>query len=182
MLVKSIEVFKKIEIISQMIPKNKKIAVILNNDEFFLPAFLAILNRRCKGIYFYPEGNANEQNRLIKDLKLSYLLTTRKNGLNIKIKHLIIIDKCKRSNKRYNENSSKDKFDDLVLYSPTSGTSGRNKWVGITNKNIIWVSKQYKKLYDLKKRKKILVVLPLFHNYGMFANLTSSFITYMFID
>ena len=81
-------------------------------------------------------------------------------------------------NDQLNYTPSKAKENDTLVVSYTSGTSSSfSKGVELTYKNITFVSEEYKKVYKLGSDSKIITVLPLWHNYAMFACLTSSIVS-----
>ena len=97
-------------------------------------------------------------------------LSKYKDKININIEDLNINNI--KENKISIPNS---KIDDIIIISYTSGTSGKfSKGVKLSNKSISFVSEEYRKVYKLDRTSKIITVLPLWHNYAMFACLTSA--------
>lgn len=177
--------------------KNEKVGILLDNCNGFVKSFYSIL---LNGKIIVSINNCIEQEELkdiIQKNKLEQIITNKSftslfEGIDIE---LIDIDKkIKESDELGFKVPTKKEEDDLVI-SYTSGTSSSfSKGVILTYKNITFVSTEYKKIYHLNEDSKIITVLPLWHNYAMFACLTSSIVaksslvimkkwdSYLFID
>ena len=158
----------------------KRIGIFLPNNEHYLPTFLASLALNLEIISINPFLTLEELNKIIKINKIGYVLTdskTIKRLRKINRGDIILVDKIRHKEEHFKKIYSNTKLKDIIVISPTSGTSGSSKWVGLSNKNIIWASNKYKEIYKMNKKSIIIAALPFYYNYGMFANLTSSILS-----
>jgi len=159
---------------------NNKIAIFMENCNNFVKAFYSILLNNCIVISINSGVELDELEDIIRKNNLELILTNNKNIEKLKkssIKDIINVDElnCEQENDTLNFVSKMPDFEDVLVVSYTSGTSDSySKGVELTYKNITFVSEEYTKVYKLNDQSKIITVLPLWHNYAMFACLTSS--------
>lgn len=161
---------------------SKKIGILMNNSLGFVNAFYSIILNNKIVVGINTKVSLDELNHIIEI-----------NGLDLIITENIFEDLLSKSNikdvinyddidlEKYSENFElqkiKPSFEDVMLISYTSGTSGKfSKPVEITYKNVSFVSEEYAKVYRMQNDYKCITVLPLWHNYAMFACLTSSIV------
>ena len=162
---------------------NRKIGVLLSNCNDFVTAFYSIALNNKIIVAINNSVQLEELNDIISKNKLDIIITNDEYFDFIKksnIHHIINMDKITLSNEmsKLIFTPHEQKLDDIFVISYTSGTSGAiSKGVELTYENITFVSKEYKKVYHLNETDKIITVLPLWHNYAMFACLTSSIIS-----
>ena len=176
------EIKKYIIAINKMIGKNRfemPVGILIENKLEFIKAFFSILFNGYIVIGIDPKISEEGLDKIIEDNKLKTILTNtnnisklskykNKNIINIENININVGDDKKITQVRSN-------LEDIIVISYTSGTSGKfSKGVKLSNKNISFVSEEYKKVYKLDERAKIITVLPLWHNYAMFACLTSA--------
>ena len=157
----------------------KAIGILIENKLEFVKAFFAILFNGYTVVGIDPKISEEGLDKIIEDNKLTTILTNDNNISKLskyKDKNIINIEKI---NIQVNEKEKllpiKSNFNDIIIISYTSGTSGKfSKGVKLSNENISFVSEEYKKVYKLDENSKIITVLPLWHNYAMFACLTSA--------
>lgn len=157
----------------------KAIGILIENKLEFVKAFFAILFNGYTVVGIDPKISEEGLDKIIEDNKLTTILTNDNNISKLskyKDKNIINIEKI---NIQVNETEKllpiESNFNDIIIISYTSGTSGKfSKGVKLSNKNISFVSEEYKKVYKLDENSKIITVLPLWHNYAMFACLTSA--------
>lgn len=151
------------------------IGIYINNRIEFVKAFIAIMYNGYTIVGINPESSNEELKRIIEDNNILHILSVSE--YKEKISHLdnvtyldeeIELEKAKCE-------MAVPQYDDIAVISYTSGTTGEfSKGVKISFKNIEYVSEQYKSIYKLNNTSKIITALPLWHNYAMFACLTSS--------
>lgn len=157
----------------------KAIGILIENKLEFVKAFFAILFNGYTVVGVDPKISEEGLDKIIEDNKLTTILTNDNNISKLskyKDKNIINIEKI---NIQVNETEKllpiESNFNDIIIISYTSGTSGKfSKGVELSNENISFVSEEYKKVYKLDENSKIITVLPLWHNYAMFACLTSA--------
>lgn len=156
----------------------EKIGILIENNLEFVKAFCSILYNGYIVVGIDPQINDEGLDKIIEENNLTKIITNNDNeGKLEKYKTKIINIEKMQINELTNEklNLIESSLSDLIIISYTSGTSGKfSKGVKLTNKNISFVSEEYRKVYNLKEDSKIITVLPLWHNYAMFACLTSS--------
>lgn len=163
--------------------KNKKIGMLIENSNNFVKAFYAIALNNKIIVAINPSIIVEELNDIIEKNSLDTIIVSdelKEIALASNIKNVIEIDSVLTDTE-----SDKIKFDivdkkdsDVFVISYTSGTSGKfSKGVELTFKNITFVSEEYKKVYNLSDKSKIISVLPFWHNFAMFACLTSSIVS-----
>lgn len=183
---KNRDVLKFYNYLTFNIPKanfDKKIGIFMENSIGFVNAFYGIsLTRNIVVSINSSIETTEELNHIIDDNNLEYIITDSK-----------LVDMLEKSNikntinydnihyEKYLSNCEIDKtlpnFEDVMIISYTSGTSGNfSKGVEIMFKNVSFVSEEYKKVYKLTEQSKSITVLPLWHNYAMFACLTSAIV------
>jgi long-chain acyl-CoA synthetase len=161
----------------------KRIGLLIENSNDFVKAFYGIILNGKIPVSINNCVQINEFNDIVKKNNLEYVITSNKFVdlvSKCKVNHIININKidCKMESEYINFNISDKQDDDVFVISYTSGTSGNfSKGVELTYKNITFVSNEYKKIYKLSPKSKIITVLPLWHNYAMFACLTSSIVS-----
>ena len=162
---------------------NLKIGILLENSNNFVAAFYAIVLNNIIPVSINNAIQIDELNDIIIKNKLDTIITSN-TFINLvkesNINNIINIDTINYNN----ENNLLDfhpfekKLNDVFVISYTSGTSGSfSKGVELTYRNITFVSEEYTKVYNLNNNSKIITVLPLWHNYAMFACLTSSIVS-----
>lgn len=162
---------------------NERIGILLENCNNFIKAFYAILLNNSIVVSINNNIETEELEDIIKKNNLKLILTNNKsiNKLNNStIQKKINLDEinCEQENEKLNFTPKKKDLDDVLIVSYTSGTSDfYSKGVELTYKNITFVSEEYKSVYGLNHKSKIITVLPLWHNYAMFACLTSSIVS-----
>ena len=154
----------------------------MNNGLGFVNAFYSIILNNKIVVAINTKASLDELNHIIEINKLDLIITEEEfekflNESNIE--NIIKYDHIDLE--KYSTNFELEKiqpsFDDVMLISYTSGTSGNfSKPVEITYKNVSFVSEEYAKVYKIQNDYKCITVLPLWHNYAMFACLTSSIV------
>lgn len=158
----------------------KKIGILMENCLGFVNAFYSVILNGNIVVGINTKVGLEELNTIIEKNKLNLIIEDG-NFTDLlkesKIKNIINYNEIKL------EEYSSDfelaikhpNIEDVMIISYTSGTSGKfSKAVETTFKNVSFVSEEYKKVYKLKETTKCITVLPLWHNYAMFACLTSS--------
>ena len=67
--------------------------------------------------------------------------------------------------------SRKSKPDELAMIFYTSGTAGEAKGVMLSNKNILFALNATKDFFELKRKDKVFLMLPMFHSYSLITGL-----------
>lgn len=160
----------------------KKIGIFMDNCNEFVNAFYSILLNNKIVVSFPTSVDNDEFKDIVKKNNLKYIITNNSCIKNIPSMTGITIINLSESkvanNKKLNFVPLPKKMNDTLVVSYTSGTSGSfSKGVQLTYKNITFVSEEYQKVYKLSAISKIITVLPLWHNYAMFACLTSSIVS-----
>ena len=159
---------------------SKGIGIFIENSIDFISAFMAILFNGYKVIGIDPLISKNALEKIIKDNEIEYIITNDKTKNEIvQTQKIKIIDAKNDLNKVEYDTEKIPKinsnFEDIIIISYTSGTSGRfSKGVKVSNLNVSFVSNEYNKIYGVNENSKIITVLPLWHNYAMFACLTNA--------
>lgn len=163
---------------------DKKIGILIDNSNAFVKAFYALTALKIIPVSINNYVQLDELNDIIFKNDLKTIFINKNFGNLVKqsnIENYIDLDKLDVSNECCNVDLDENieiNFDDTFVVSYTSGTSGNfSKGVELTYNNITYVSKEYKKVYNLTKKSKIITVLPLWHNYAMFSCLTSSIVS-----
>ena len=160
---------------------NKKIGLLIENSNNFVKAFYGILLKSKIPVSINNKVDIEELKDIIKKNKLDLIITGDKNYDSLKKLDIELLNIDKLNLEEYNDELDfipKEKSnEDIFVISYTSGTSSSySKGVELTYGNITFVSEEYKKVYHLNKESQIITVLPLWHNYSMFACLTSSIV------
>ena len=157
---------------------DENVGILIENKLEFVSAFFAGLLNGYKIVGIDPKISEDGLTKIIQDNKLKIVFTNNSNisklesYSNLKIINFEELDMADE-NTHFDMVSSK--LEDIIVISYTSGTSGKfSKGVKLSNKSISFVSEEYKKVYGLNTDSKIITVLPLWHNYAMFACLTSA--------
>ena len=161
---------------------SKKIGILMNNSIGFVNAFYSIILNNKIVVAINSKVTLSELNHIIEVNNLDLIITEaefEKIIMQSNIKYMINYNDINLD--IYSEKFTLKKicpsFDDIMLISYTSGTSGNfSKPVEITYKNVSFVSEEYVKIYKIKNNYKCITVLPLWHNYAMFACLTSAIV------
>ena len=163
------------------ISKCKKIGIFMDNCNEFVNAFYSILLNNKIVVSICNNVEMDEFKDIIKKNSLKYVITNDRciekiSSLDKKI-NIINLSKINIKEEKLKFKPLEKKKDDVLVVSYTSGTSGNfSKGVELTYKNITFVSEEYQKVYKLDDKSQIITVLPLWHNYSMFACLTSSIV------
>lgn len=159
---------------------DKKIGILMENSFGFVNSFYSIILNGNIVVGINTKVGEDELNNIIEINNLDLIITEKRFEeilKNSKIKNMIIyseIDLEKYSDE-FNLPILSPNMNDVMIISYTSGTSGKfSKPVELTFRNVSFVSEEYKKVYKLEESTKCITVLPLWHNYAMFACLTSS--------
>ena len=161
---------------------DKKIGILLSNSLAFVNSFYSIILNGNIVVAINTKVNLEELNHIIDINNLDTIITNKEfiQFLNkSSIKTIINYDTVNLDENidEFQLPELNPNFEDVMVISYTSGTSGKfSKPVQLTFKNISFVSEEYKKVYNLHKESKCITVLPLWHNYAMFACLTSSIV------
>lgn len=156
---------------------SKRIGICIENSNDLIIGFMGILLNGYTVVGIDPLITKEGLEKIIKDNDLDCIFVNNKTDLskfdNIKTIGTSIelenID-CKDDLKEISSN-----LNDIIVISYTSGTSGKfSKGVMVSNSNISFVSEEYNKIYKISSNSKIITVLPLWHNYAMFACLTNA--------
>lgn len=174
-----VKVIVKFSEICTSIDFSKGIGIIIENSIDFVKAFMAVLFNGYKVIGIDPLITKEGLEKIIIDNNIEYLFindNTNISKIPENIKQLNVKEVL--YNGSYDVNKlpkiSSD-FDDVIIISHTSGTSGKfSKGVKVSNKNVSFVSKEYNKIYSINDNSQIITTLPLWHNYAMFACLTNA--------
>ena len=164
--------------------KYSKIGIVMENCNDFVNAFYSVLINNKIVVSINDNVEIDELDDVIKKNNLEYIITNNNSikkvsscKKNIRIINMSELNNTTRDKKLDFVPSSKKDNDTLVV-SYTSGTSSSfSKGVELTYRNITFVSEEYCKVYKLDSDSSIITVLPLWHNYAMFACLTSSIVS-----
>lgn len=159
---------------------NKKVGLLMSNSLAFVNAFYSLVLNNKIVVAINAKVSLDELNYITKVNNLDLIITENEyiEFLNKSdIKNIINYDNVNLE--EYSNDFTIEKlspsFDDIMLISYTSGTSGKfSKPVETTFKNVSFVSEEYNKVYKMEKNYRCITVLPLWHNYAMFACLTNS--------
>ena len=162
---------------------SKKIGILMDNGLGFVSAFYSIILNDKIVVGINTKVSLDELNHIIETNELDLIITETDFECLLdksNIKDVINYDNIDLE--KYSENFELERiqpsFDDVMLISYTSGTSGKfSKPAEITYKNVSFVSEEYAKVYKIQSDYKCITVLPLWHNYAMFACLTSSIVS-----
>ncbi len=176
------EIKDNIIAINKMIGINnykEAIGILIENKLEFVKTFFSILFNGYTVVGIDPKISEEGLDKIIEDNNLTTILTNDNNFLKLskyEDKNIINIERINiKPNEKERIPQIKSNFEDIIIISYTSGTSGKfSKGVKLSNENISFVSEEYKKVYKLDENSKIITVLPLWHNYAMFACLTSA--------
>lgn len=176
------EIKKYIIALAKIIGRNnykKAVGIFIENKIEFIKAFFSILFNGYTVVGIDPKISDEGLEKIIQDNDLDTILTNNTNILKLSKfldKNIINIDDVAIDNCETKKIVKvKSNFEDIIVNSYTSGTSGKfSKGVKLSNENISFVSEEYRKVYKLNEESKIITVLPLWHNYAMFACLTSA--------
>lgn len=176
------EVKKYIIAVNKIVGVNdytKRIGILIENKLEFVKSFFAILYNGYTVVGIDPKITEEGLDKIINENKLKYIISNNTNieKLSKYTDKVVInieqIDIEKIESEEINVPNSK--LEDIIVISYTSGTSGKfSKGVKLSNRSISFVSEEYRKIYSLNSNSKIITVLPLWHNYAMFACLTSA--------
>ena len=144
-----------------------------------IKAFISALFCGYTVVPLPPNLQKTEENKIIQENQIDKIIITGEEGIRIE-KNLELIDISRYGNSSVEGEIAhiQTNSEDIIVISYTSGTSGNeSKGVKSSLDNISFVSKKYKELYKLSNESKIMTILPLWHNYGMFACLTSAMVS-----
>lgn len=174
------EIKKCIVAINKLIGRDnfkKSVGILIENRLEFIKAFFSGIYNGYTIVAIDPKITDEGLDKIINDNKLTTVISNNSNIDKIKRYsniNAINIEEIEITDERKFELVNSN-LDDIIVVSYTSGTSGKfSKGVKLSNKNISFVSEEYQKVYRLNDRSKIITVLPLWHNYAMFACLTSA--------
>lgn len=155
----------------------KRIGICIENSIDFVKGFMGILLNGYTVVGIDPLITKEGMEKIIKDNFLDCIFVNSKTDIS-KIKNVEIVSTdIDLSGIEYNSDFKEidSNLDDIIVISHTSGTSGKfSKGVKVSNSNISFVSEEYNKVYKMDENSKIITVLPLWHNYAMFACLTNA--------
>ncbi len=162
---------------------NKKIGILLPNSNYFVNAFYSSIINEHIIVAINDHIEIEELNNIIEKNNLEYIISSdkfRQLLLKTQIKQVIYINEIDiPKQEKLNFDFHLPMMEDTLVISYTSGTSGNfSKGVILSCKNVSFVSEEYKNVYKLDATSQIITVLPLWHNYAMFACLTSSIVAY----
>ncbi len=179
------EVIRFSNYINKLIGKSnfkEKIGIMLSNSLEYVSSFYSLNLNGFITVNINTKVSLDELNHIIEVNNLKYIITNNEfkdfiNKSNIKD----VINYNKINIQDYSnimpERIEIPSLEDVMLISYTSGTSGKfSKPVELSFKNVSFVSEEYKKVYKLNSNSQCITVLPLWHNYAMFACLTSSIV------
>lgn len=156
---------------------NKRIGVCIENSIDFVKGFMGILLNGYTAVCIDPLITKEGIEKIIKDNSLDCIFVNEKTDIS-KIENIELISTNVDMNNIGYDNSFEEIYsnlDDIIVISYTSGTSGKfSKGVKVSNSNVSFVSEEYNKIYKMNENSKIITVLPLWHNYAMFACLTNA--------
>lgn len=157
----------------------KSIAILIENSLEFVKAFFSIIYNGFTIVGIDPNISEEGLEKIIVDNKLEIIISNNKNIKKLsrqKKQNIINIETVNIDNLVEEKiDLPKSSLKDIIAISYTSGTSGKfSKGVKLSNKNISFISEEYRKVYKLDEKSKIITVVPLWHNYAMFACLTSA--------
>lgn len=161
---------------------DKKIGILMENSLGFINAFYSIILNGNIVVGINTKVGLDELNNIIKINQLDIIITENEFEEILKksdIKEVVNYNKVKLDilSDEFTLTVMKPNINDVMIISYTSGTSGKySKPVELTFKNVSFVSEEYRKVYKLNKDTKCITVLPMWHNYAMFACLTSSIV------
>lgn len=161
---------------------DRKIGILMNNNLGFVNSFYSIILNGYIVVGINNKVGIEELDSIIKQNQLEIIISTNEFMdllQKVEIKNIVNYNNLNLSNFTDEINLVKKfpELNDVMVISYTSGTSGNfSKPVELTFGNISFVSEEYKKVYKLQENSKCITVLPLWHNYAMFACLTSSIV------
>lgn len=159
---------------------DKGVGILIENSIDFVIAFIAILFNGYRVIGIDPLITKEGLEKIINDNNIEYVAVNNKSRKDIiDLQKVKLIDVKKDLIKgTYDVNNVPQIDSDLekiIIISYTSGTSGKfSKGVKVSNSNVSFVSEEYNKIYKINENSQIITVLPLWHNYAMFACLTNA--------
>ncbi len=159
-----------------------KIGIFLPNSLAFVASFYAITLNGYIIVGINNKVTIDELNNIINVNQLETIITNNELEDMLKqseINNIINYDKLNLNDysNEFTLQKLSPSFDEIMLISYTSGTSGKySKPVETTFKNVSFVSEEYEKVYKLNENSNCITVLPLWHNFAMFACLTSSIV------
>lgn len=159
-----------------------KVGIFLYNSLAFVSSFYAIELNGNIVVGINPNVTLEELNHIIDTNKIEIIITNDDLIDFLKrstIKKIINYDEVNLNN--YSNELKLERLspslEQTMLISYTSGTSGAfSKPVETTFKNVSFVSEEYKKIYNINELSNCITVLPMWHNFAMFACLTSSIV------
>lgn len=174
------EINKSINAFKTMVSVNnfeKKVGILIENSIDFVKAFMAAIFNGFTVVGIDPQISTEGLNKIISENDFEVIFIndeTDKSKITDKsIKLVNAAYDLKSENSVINEIITD--MNDIIIISYTSGTSGKfSKGVKASNMNVSFVSEEYNKIYNISENSKIITVLPLWHNYAMFACLTNA--------
>lgn len=157
----------------------ESIGILIENKLEFVKAFFSILYNGYTVVGIDPNITEEGLEKIVNDNELKYIITNNTNIEKLSMyKNMQIINIEELNIEEVDKKEitlPKSSLNDIIVISYTSGTSGKfSKGVKLSNRSISFVSEEYRKVYKLDSKTKIITVLPLWHNYAMFACLTSA--------
>lgn len=159
---------------------SKGVGIIIENSIDFVIAFMATLFNGYRVVAIDPFIIKEGLEKIIDDNKLEYVIINDKTKTDIINPEKIQLIDVKKDllQGEYDVNmipQIDSNLENIIIISYTSGTSGKfSKGVKVSNLNVSFVSEEYNKIYKIEGQSKIITVLPLWHNYAMFACLTNA--------
>lgn len=147
------------------------IGILINNRIEFVATFLAAVYCGYSIVAINNAASKEEKGKIINENNINKMLTISSNEDVFNDMDVIYVDKIEK----FKGVLTKVETAAISIVSYTSGTSGKfSKGVKLSYENIICTVNNYRKIYNISEEDKMLVALPLWHNYGMIAGLCSA--------
>ena len=157
----------------------KQLGILLPNSNQFVSSFYASILNGHTVVGINERIEIDELNKIIAENNLETIVSNNQfvelfDKAKVNVINLDSFNITQESS-RLETSKKNPSFDDIMAVSYTSGTSESfSKGAKLSFENISFVSDEYKKAYSLNDNSQIVTVLPLWHNFAMFACLTSS--------
>ncbi len=167
---------------SHRIKKGDRVGIFLPNCWEYIAIIFAILKVGAVVVPINYMLKSKELSYILEDSKIEFIFT-HENLINIIKGSVAAIgcgkivwlgDKIQQGVKFSNilklkglKNYKKRNLDDLAMIFYTSGTDGCSKGVMASNKNILSSISKVNNFFELKKRDRVFLIIPMFHNYTL---------------